>query len=79
MGIGMFGLGKEKKKLFEFDIEKQVRKGEAKETLEKIEEEIGMCKKKLREGAKKDEFEAYSTLLHGYTAAKKVCERIGRK
>ncbi len=75
----MFGLGKEKKKLFEFDIEKLVRKGEAKETLDQIEGEVAKCKKKLREGAKQDEFEAYSTLLHGYTAAKKVCERIKRR
>ncbi|MDX8431180.1 MAG: DUF5398 family protein [Candidatus Algichlamydia australiensis] len=75
----MFGMEKGKKKLFEYDIEKLIRKGEAKEVLDQIEEETGKCKKKLREGAKQDEFEAYSTLLHGYTAAKKVCDRIGRK
>jgi len=78
----MFGLEKKNSRpLFEFDLEKDLKKdpSKTKEMLKHVEEKIQELKGVLREGAKSAEFDECGTLLHGYAALQRVLTRIERK
>ena len=78
----MFGLEKKKTGvLFEFDLEKDLKKDPSKtqEMLKYIENNIQELKGILREGANSAEFDECGVLLHGYAALQRVLTRIGRK
>jgi hypothetical protein len=77
----MFGLEKQpnNKKIFEFDLEKEMQDPKNKNKVEKeIADKISDIKNILRQGVSDDEtFEKYGTLLRGYAALQKVINRIG--
>jgi helix-turn-helix protein len=77
----MFGLEEQKKKKkpgeFVFDLEKDLKSSKKqRERTAHIEAQIGRLKAILRAGEEKDEFDSYGLLLHGYTSALKVLERL---
>ncbi len=77
----MFGLEKQpnNKKLFEFDLEKEMQDPKNKKKVEKeIADKILDLKNILRQGVSDDAtFEEYGTLLRGYAALQKVINRVG--
>ena len=77
----MFGLEKKpnNKKLFEFDLEKELHDPKKKKKIEtEVSEKILELKNILRQGVNSDEvFEEYGSLLRGYAALQKVINRIG--
>jgi hypothetical protein len=77
----MFGLEKQpnNKKLFEFDLEKEMQDPKNKKKVEKeIADKILDLKNILRQGVSDDEtFEEYGSLLRGYAALQKVINRVG--
>jgi len=77
----MYGLEKDKKTPFEFDLEQELRKDPAqgKAKLQMIEERIQEIKNLLREGSASEEFDKLGVLLQGYTAAKKIINKITTK
>jgi DNA polymerase II small subunit/DNA polymerase delta subunit B len=83
----MFGLEKEKKdkqvkrKLFEFDLEKELKQNPTKVTqlLKEVEERIQQLKTLLRGGAQSTEFDECGVLLHGYSALERVLRRVEKK
>lgn len=76
----MFGLeDKNKKNIFEFDLEKDLKKSQSKkkEIQQEVDTKIMELKKILREGSSNvEEFEKYGVLLRGYAALQKVMTRI---
>jgi hypothetical protein len=76
----MFGLEKENKQLFQFDLEAAVKKNpkKAKELLEKTNNRCMEIKKILKEGSNKKTIESLGVLLHGYTSLSKVINKIGK-
>ena len=80
----MFGLEKgdqDKKKGFEFDLEKdlQADSNYRKKITKEIEDNILELKNLLRKGLESDaEFEQHWVLLMGYAALQKVVNRIGK-
>lgn len=80
----MFGLEKgpdKNNKLFEFDLEKDLKTnpGSKKKMSKEIEEKILELKNILRKGMDSDdEFEKHGVLLRGYAALQKVINRIGK-
>lgn len=77
----MFGLEKKGKGLFEFDLEKDLKKTptKAKEMLKKTEDRIQEIKNTLRQGTQSNDFDQLGILLHGYAALQKVLTRISNK
>jgi hypothetical protein len=77
----MYGLEKKPKHVFEFDLEKDLKKdpSKAKELLKTTEAKIQEIKNQLREGAKGPELDQLGVLLHGYTALQKVLNRMANK
>lgn len=77
----MYGLEKKPKHVFEFDLEKDLKKDPSKvrELLKTTEHKIQGIKTQLREGAKGPELDQLGTLLHGYTALQKVLNRFANK
>ncbi len=80
----MFGLEgqtpKKKAKEFVFELENELKdKRKHKEIKERIEGQIQKIKKTLREGEKKEDFDEYGALLHGYTSLLKVMSRFSSK
>ena len=77
----MFGLEKKPKELFEFDLEKELKKdpSKARHLLKSVEEKIHEIKGILRQGAASEEFDNYGVLLHGYAALQRVLTRIINK
>lgn len=80
----MFGLeeGKSKKKPeeFIFDLESELKSQKKhKEIIALVEKRIQQIKEVLRGGGKKENFDKYGVLLHGYTALLKVTARITPK
>lgn len=77
----MFGLEKKPKELFEFDLEKELKKSPAKahQILKSVEEKIHEIKGILRQGAASAEFDHYGVLLHGYVSLQRVLTRIINK
>ncbi len=74
----MFGLEKKQKALFEFDLEKDLRKDAAKKQklAKEVEEKTHEIKGILRHGASSADFDNYGILLHGYAALHKVINKI---
>lgn len=77
----MYGLEKKPKHVFEFDLEKDLKKDPTKtrELLKTTEKKIHEIKTQLREGAKGPELDQLGVLLHGYTALQKVLSRLANK
>ena len=77
----MFGLEKERKKLFEFDLEKELKGNTSKsqELLKKTELRIQEIKAVLRQGAQTQDFDKLGVLLLGYVALQKVLTKTTRK
>ncbi|MCF7851944.1 MAG: DUF5398 domain-containing protein [Simkaniaceae bacterium] len=76
----MFGLEKKKKKPFEFDLEKELRKDPKKRAkmIEDIARHKHELKAILREGTKTKEFEQCSLLLQGYEALETVINNVDK-
>jgi hypothetical protein len=77
----MYGLEKKPKHVFEFDLEKDLKKDPSKvrELLKTTEHKIQEIKTQLREGAKGPELDQLGALLLGYTALQKVLKRLTNK
>ncbi|MGH2612976.1 MAG: DUF5398 family protein [Rhabdochlamydiaceae bacterium] len=77
----MYGLEKKPKHVFEFDLEKDLKKdpNKVRELLKTTEAKIHEIKTQLREGAKGPELDQLGVLLHGYTALQKVLSRLANK
>lgn len=77
----MYGLEKKPKNMFEFDLEKDLKKdpNKAKELLKGTEQKIHEIKNNLREGSKGAELDNLGVLLHGYTALQKMLGRMSNK
>ncbi len=76
----MFGMEKENKEKFAFDLEKEIKEKphRGKEILEKAEKRIHEIKKLLREGQNEKDFDRLGILLHGYTALQKVIRKVAK-
>ncbi|HEX2583060.1 MAG TPA: DUF5398 family protein [Chlamydiales bacterium] len=74
----MYGLKKEPKGKFAFDLEKEVKEKPTHGTkiLEKAEQRILEIKKQLREGVESKDFDQLGLLLHGYAALQKVLKKV---
>jgi hypothetical protein len=74
----MYGLEKKQRPVFEFDLEKDLKKdpSKAREILKTTESKIQEIKGTLREGSKTPEFDSLGALLHGYTALQKVLNKL---
>ena len=77
----MFGLEKKEKKLFEFDLEIDLKKDseKKKKLLQEIVTHTQSLKGALRLGAATEDFDKLGILLHGYAALQKVVNRINVK
>ncbi len=77
----MYGLEKKPKHVFEFDLEKDLKKdpNKARDLLKTTEAKISEIKSQLRDGAKGPELDQLGVLLHGYTALQKVLSRMANK
>jgi hypothetical protein len=77
----MYGLEKKPLKVFEFDLEKDLKKdpNKVKALLKNTEARINEIKGQLREGRKGPELDSLGILLHGYTALQKVLNRLANK
>ena len=77
----MYGLEKKPRHVFEFDLEKDLKKdpNKIRELLKTTEKKIQEIKTQLREGAKGPELDQLGVLLHGYTALQKVLSRLANK
>ena len=77
----MYGLEKKPRHVFEFDLEKDLKKdpNKVRELLKTTEKKIHEIKTQLREGAKGPELDQLGVLLHGYTALQKVLSRLANK
>ncbi len=77
----MYGLEKKPQMVFEFDLEKELKKdpNKLKEYLKKAETRIQEIKSLLREGTKGKDLDDLGVLLHGYTALQKVLNRLAQK
>ena len=74
----MFGLEKEPKKKFAFDLEKEIkeRPSRGKEIIENVQQKIQEIKNLLREGSNEKEFDRLGVLLHGYISLQKVLGKV---
>lgn len=74
----MYGLEKEKKAPFEFDLEQEIRKNpeKAREQLKMVETKMQEIKQLLRSGSSSEDFDQLGVLLHGYAAFQKTVNRI---
>lgn len=77
----MFGLEKDKKELFEFDMEKDFRKHPQKlvEMSKSVEGKINAIKSHLRQGAGAQDFENLTFVMQGYSVLLRVLNRIKNK
>lgn len=77
----MFGLEKQQRGLFEFDLEKDLKKNptQAKALLKTVEEKIYSLKDALRQGSGSHDFDTLNKLLLGYTALLRVIKKITTK
>jgi len=77
----MFGLKKEPKEPFKFDLEEDLRSdpAKAKEMLKVVAERTNELKNLLRQGAETEDFDDYGVLLHGYAALQKILTWIIEK
>jgi transcription termination factor NusB len=77
----MYGLEKKPKHVFEFDLEKDLKKdpNKARELLESTQTKIDHIKTLIRKGSKGPELDQLGVLLHGYNALQKVLNRLANK
>jgi hypothetical protein len=77
----MYGLEKNKRQLFEFDLEKDLKNNPSKkkEILKQIETRIQEIKNTLRSGSGSEDYDKLGVLLHGYAALQKVITKIAKK
>ena len=77
----MYGLEKKPKHVFEFDLEKDLKKDPSKvhEHLKATEKKIQEIKTQLREGSKGPELDQLGTLLLGYQALQKILNQFANK
>ncbi len=77
----MYGLEKKGRPLFEFDLEKDLKKdpNKARAILQAAEGKIQELKGIIRDGSKSAEVDNLGTLLHGYTALQKVLNKLANK
>lgn len=77
----MYGMEKQGKAPFEFDLEKDLKKNPArgKDLLKGVEERVQELKGLLRQGSASADYDKYGTLLHGYTALQKVLNKLLHK
>jgi hypothetical protein len=77
----MYGLEKNPKPMFEFDLEQELKKDPSKtqQLIKTAEAKIQEIKSQLREGTKGPDLDNLGTLLHGYTALQKVLGRLANK
>jgi hypothetical protein len=77
----MYGLEKKPLKVFEFDLEKDLKKdpNKVRELLKTTEAKINEIKGQLRAGSKGPDLDNLGVLLHGYTALQKVLNRLANK
>lgn len=77
----MYGLEKKGRPMFEFDLEKDLKKdpSKARAILQAAEGKIQEIKGVIREGSKSAEVDNLGTLLHGYTALQKVLNKLTSK
>jgi hypothetical protein len=77
----MYGLEKKERALFEFDLEKDLKKdpSKAKELLKTVEGRIQQIKGSLREGTNSEGFDQLGVLLQAYVALQKVLTKIANK
>ena len=77
----MYGLEKQPRAKFEFDLERDLKKdpNKAREILKSVESKIQEIKGMLREGSKGPDFDSLGTLLHAYTALQKVLNKLANK
>ena len=72
----MFGLEKKRKKPFEFDLQKELKKTKRKkEILDIVETKSQSLKEALRTGRASDNFDQCGIILQGYAALAKVINR----
>ena len=76
----MFGLEKKRKKPFEFDLEKELKKDKRRnEILEIVETKSQALKQALRTGEASDNFDQCGIILQGYSALARVIKRTTNK
>ena len=77
----MYGLEKQPKARFEFDLEKELKKDphKAREIVKSVEIKVQEIKSMLREGSKGPDFDNLGVLLHAYSALQKVLNRLATK
>lgn len=76
----MFGFEKEKPKSFSFDLEEEIKEDpqKGKKYLDIAEKRIEEIKSTLRSGQGEEEFDKLGVLLHGYTALRKVLNKVAK-
>jgi len=77
----MFGLEDEKtKKLFEFDLEKQIKKSykEQKKICDRISQKLNQLKTIIREGESSENFDQYVSFCQAYTALERIIKKISK-
>jgi transcription termination factor NusB len=77
----MYGLEKKERPSFEFELEQELKKDQAKtkELIKSVEEKIQELKNLLRQGAASEDFDNLGILLQGYVALQRVLNRIIKK
>jgi hypothetical protein len=77
----MYGLEKKERALFEFDLEKDLKKdpSKAKELLKTVEGRIQGIKTSLRGGTNSEGFDQLGVLLQAYVALQKVLTKVANK
>jgi hypothetical protein len=77
----MFGLEKEDKGIFQFELEKELRKNpsKVKELLKNTDGHIQEIKNLLRQGTGSEHFDKLGVLLNGYSALQKVLTKVANK
>ncbi len=77
----MYGMEKQGKAPFEFDLEKDIKQNPARgnDLLKGAEERVQELKGLLRQGSASADFDKYGTLLHGYAALQKVLRKLVHK
>ncbi len=77
----MFGMEKNEKPAFEFDLEKDLKNDpkKMKVLIEQVNTRTEELKKMLREGTASEDFEQCGVLLHGYAALQKVIKKVTKQ
>ena len=77
----MYGLEKKERPMFEFDLEKDLKKnpGKVRDIMKGVEGKIQEIKQVLRDDSKSAEADRLGTLLHGYIALQKVLNKLASK